>query len=199
MCTWIWTLSIKTWLIFHTWQHCWFHGITLQKTKRFQIILAGTMCTFPISFYVCVCMRECVWVSVSSLTVIFGFSGATRFVFCKKMIPEYWTFFMSPPLYFLSIQDWNQICFIGVSSIFSWYNLSLKLHNFLQTAGLIYKAAWQTAQRVNKPLFIQWRTLMPCRRASIWATLELLLNNKVKLLSCCVIIALLLLFHSDKF
>lgn len=34
-----------------------------------------------------VCERTCVF--VSSLAVIFGFSGATRFVFCKKMIPEY--------------------------------------------------------------------------------------------------------------
>lgn len=93
------TLSIKTWLIFHTWQHfsalLIYHIAKEKKTKRFQIILAGTMCTFPISFYVSVCVYERVSVceSVSSLTVIFGFSGATRFVFCKKWIPKYWTFF----------------------------------------------------------------------------------------------------------
>ena len=36
--------------------------------------------------------------------------------------------------------------------------------------------------------------------ASIWGRLQLHMNNKVKLLSYCVIFALLLLFHSnDKF
>lgn len=49
---------------------------------------------FPnIILHVCVCVHEgvcaSVCVCVSNLTVIFGFSGATRFVFCKKIIPEY--------------------------------------------------------------------------------------------------------------
>lgn len=29
-----------------------------REKKRFQIILAGTMCTFPISFYLCMCVCE---------------------------------------------------------------------------------------------------------------------------------------------
>lgn len=151
MCTWIWwTLSIKTWLIFHTWQHfsaLLIYHIAKEKQKRFQIILAGTMCTFPISFYVCV--HEDVCVSVCSLTVIFGFSGATRFVFCKKMIPFFiFLFFFKCRLHcilILSIQNWNQIYFIGVHWYFPDVIFSLKLHNL----------TYCTVQHISKPLFFR--------------------------------------------
>lgn len=77
--------------------------------------------------------------------------------------------------------------------MFFWCNL-FKTAQLLQTAGL----SWNQFS-VIKPLFIQWQTLTTCMRASIWDKLELIMNNKAKLLSCCVIIALLLLFHSGKF
>lgn len=50
---------------FHTWQHfsaLLIYQIAKEGKKRFQIILARTMCTFPISFCVCMCvsLSECV-------------------------------------------------------------------------------------------------------------------------------------------
>lgn len=65
--------------------------------------------------------------------------------------------------------------------------------SFFKTAQLL-QTAGRSWEQCDKPLFIQWQTLTTCLRASIWDKLELLVKNKAKLLSCCVIIALLLQF-----
>lgn len=106
----------------------------MEKKKKVSDYFGRNIVHFP-TIILCVCVQEGVSVCV---TVTFGFYCATRFVFCKKMIPEYWTYFLFLVfflcrlhcIWILSIQNWKQIYFIGVSSMFSWCNLSLKLHNF---------------------------------------------------------------------
>ncbi len=53
-----------------------------REKKRFPIILAGTMCTFPISFYMCACvsMRECV-----SVCVCVQFNSDIWLFWCNKV------------------------------------------------------------------------------------------------------------------
>lgn len=55
------------------------------KKKKVSDYFGRNIVHFP-TIILCVCVQEGVSVCV---TVIFGFYGATRFVFCKKMIPEY--------------------------------------------------------------------------------------------------------------
>lgn len=76
-----------------------------KKKKRFQIILAGTLCTFPLSFYVCVSKRE--WVCVWQWHLAFMVQQGLSFV--RK-----WSQNIEPIFYFLSF-------FYVASTVFEFF------------------------------------------------------------------------------
>lgn len=114
----------KTWLIFHTWQHfsallIWRYHNT--KEKKVSDYFGRNNVHFPnfiLCMSECVCVGACVRVRTSikdficvrafSFTVIFDFSGATRFLFFffflfMKVIPKYWTILWTNYFFFFNV------------------------------------------------------------------------------------------------
>lgn len=162
--------------LFHTWQR-WFNIVTQKKKSKGFRSSGQERCA--LSQYHLVCARECVGACVS-LTVIFGFYGATRFVFFVRKLsqnnePFFFYYFIwnvaSTVFPSLSIRDRSLIYFIWV---------------FFMSAsvGSAQTCVWSRGETVQiKPLFpsffpsTRWRTLTTCTRASKLSK-ELLVNNK---------------------
>ena len=99
--------------------------------------LAGTMCTFPVSFEcVCACMRECVCVCFRLTQWYLAYLVQQGLFFVTRILNISFFFVMSPPLYCFSFQSRleSDIVFSSFFNILLIFNFllsnTLKLHNF---------------------------------------------------------------------